>query len=237
MARTEFQAAFDRPQPFTIDRRLPISQQVYEDLRGKILSLALKPGEALSRPHLADSYGLSQTPVRDAFLKLEQEGLVEIYPQSRTVVTKIDVDQAREAQFLRVSIELETVRALALDPDKRRLAPAEQILARQRLAILDPGNLSSFSLLDGGFHLSLCTAVGHPELWQLIVLRSGHIDRLRNLNLPDPGKATTILADHAEILHALISSHAAAAEKAVRQHLTGTLSAVEQIKERYPTYF
>jgi DNA-binding GntR family transcriptional regulator len=237
LARTEFQAAVDRPQHFTIDRRLPASQQVYEDLRGKILSLELRPGEALSRPNLADSYGLSQTPVRDAFLKLEQEGLVEIYPQSRTVVTRIDVDQAREAQFLRMSIELETVRTLALDPDKQKLAPAQQILSQQRLAFLERGNLSSFSLLDGSFHLSLCTAVGHPELWDLIVLRSGHIDRLRNLNLPDPGKAATILADHAEILQALVSSNAAAAEKAVRQHLSGTLNAVEQIRERYPAYF
>jgi DNA-binding GntR family transcriptional regulator len=237
LARTEFQATVDRPQHFAIDRRLPASQQVYQDLRGKILSLELQPGEALSRPNLADSYGLSQTPVRDAFLKLEQEGLVEIYPQSRTVVTRIDVDQAREAHFLRMSIELETVRTLALDPDKQKLAPAQQILSQQRLAFLERGNLSSFSLLDGSFHLSLCTAVGHAELWELIVLRSGHIDRLRNLNLPDPGKAATILADHAEILQALISSNAAAAEKAVRQHLSGTLNAVEQIRERYPAYF
>jgi DNA-binding GntR family transcriptional regulator len=237
LTRTEFQAAVDWSHHFTIDRRMPVSQQVYEDLRGKILSLALKPGEALSRPHIADSYGLSQTPVRDAFLKLEQEGLVEIYPQSRTVVTRIDVDQAREAQFLRMSVELETVRILALDPDKRKLSPAEQILARQRLAFIEPGNFSSFSLLDGSFHLSLCAAVGHPELWELIVLRSGHIDRLRNLNLPDPGKAATILADHAEILRALISSDASAAQAAVRQHLSGTLSAVEEIRERYPTYF
>jgi DNA-binding GntR family transcriptional regulator len=93
-------------QDFTIDRRLPASQQVYEDLRAKIVALALKPGEALSRPSLAESYGLSQTPVRDAFLKLQQEGLVEIYPQSRTMVTRIDVAQAREAQFLRTAIEM-----------------------------------------------------------------------------------------------------------------------------------
>lgn len=237
MARTEFSPAVDRTQHLTLDRRLPASQQVYEDLRAKILSLELQPGEALSRPNLAEYYGLSQTPVRDAFLKLEQQGLVEIYPQSRTVVTKIDVDQAREAQFLRVSIELETARALALDPDKRKLAPAQQILSQQRLAFLEPGNLSSFSFLDGSFHRTLLTTVGHPELWELIVLRSGHIDRLRNLNLPDPGKAATILADHAEILQAVVASNAAEAEKAVRKHLSGTLNAVEQIRERYPHYF
>jgi DNA-binding GntR family transcriptional regulator len=216
---------------------MPASQQVYEALRAQILSLELKPGESLSRPHLADSYGLSQTPVRDAFLKLEQEGLVEIYPQSRTVVTKIDIDQAREAQFLRVSIELEIVRTLALDPDKRRLAPAQQILSQQRLAFVEHGNLSGFSFLDGRFHRTLATIVGYPELWDLIVLRSGHIDRLRHLNLPDPGKAAAILAEHGEILQAIIDSDVPGAEEAVRKHLSGTLAAVDQIRERYPDYF
>ena len=175
--------------------------------------------------------------MRDAFLQLQQEGLVEVYPQSRTVVTKIDVDQAREAQFLRVSIEVETIRTLALDPDKQKLATAQQILSQQRLAFLERGDLSSFSLLDGSLHLSLCTAVGHPELWELVVRRSGHIDRLRRLNLPDPGKAATILAEHAEILQAVLSSKAADAERAIRKHLSGTLSEADQIRARYPEYF
>lgn len=235
--QSESPAMDQSAQDFTIDRRLPASQQVYEDLRAKIVALALKPGEALSRPSLAESYGLSQTPVRDAFLKLQQEGLVEIYPQSRTMVTRIDVAQARETQFLRTAIEIETIRALALDLDKQKLSPAQEILSQQRLAFLEHGNLSSFSLLDKRFHLSLCTVAGHPELWELVMRRSGHIDRLRNLNLPDPGKASTILADHASILQAAMSSNVAEAERAVRKHLTGTLSAIEKIKERYPQYF
>lgn len=235
--RTELQIAVEPTQTFTIDRRAPAALQIYEDLRAKILSLKLEPGAALSRSNLADSYGLSQTPVRDAFLKLQQEGLVEVYPQSRTIVTKIDVDQARETQFLRTSVEIEMIRVLALDPDKQKLAPAQQILSQQRLAVLQHGNLSSFSLLDRSFHLSLCTTVGYPQLWEMIVRRSGHIDRLRNLNLPDPGKAAAILADHTEILQAAISSNVAEAESAVRKHLSGTLNAVEEIKERYPGYF
>src|SRR5688500_15793647 len=108
----EAQTALEPPRQFTIDRRAPAAHQAYEDLRARILSLALEPGTALSRPSLAESYGVSQTPVRDAFLKLQQEGLVDIYPQSRTTVTKIDISQARETQFLRTSIEIETIRLL-----------------------------------------------------------------------------------------------------------------------------
>lgn len=223
--------------PSAIDRRLPAAQQVYEDLRGKILSLLVEPGAALSRPSLAESYGLSQTPVRDAFLKLEQEGLVEIYPQSRTIVTKINIEQARETQFLRLSIELEVIRTLAHDPDKQKLAEAQDILARQRLAFRGRHNLPRFTRFDQSFHRSLYAAAGQPKLWALVARRSGHIDRLRALNLPDPGKAAAILADHAEILEAAIASKAKAAEQAMRRHLSGTLAAAEQIRERYPAYF
>ena len=74
--------------------------------------------------------------MRDAFLKLQQEGLVEIYPQSRTMVTRIDVAQAREAQFLRTAIEIETIRALSLDPDKQKLSPAQEILSQQTAGVL-----------------------------------------------------------------------------------------------------
>jgi GntR family transcriptional regulator, rspAB operon transcriptional repressor len=230
-------AATELPRNFNIDRQASASRQVYEDLRAKILSLKLEPGEALSRPSLADFYGISQTPVRDAFMRLQQDGLVEIFPQSRTMVTRIDVDHARQTQFLRTSIELEVMRALCLNPDKRRLAKAQQILSQQKLALIEQGNLPSFSLLDRRFHKTLFTTVGYPELWELIVRRSGHIDRLRNLNLPDPGKAPDILAGHEEIMEALISSDVAEAERALREHLSGTLNAVEQIRERYPHYF
>ena len=67
--------------------------------------------------------------------------------------------------------------------------------------------------------------------------RSGHIDRLRNLNLPDPARRRPFSPSTPRILQAVISSNVADAERAVRKHLSGTLNAVEQIKERYPRYF
>ena len=70
----------------------------------------------------------------------------------------------------------------------------------------------------------------------MISERSGHIDRLRALNLPDPGKVTGILQCHAEILSGIETGDAAAAEDAVRRHLSGTLSALPSIIGRYPEY-
>ena len=82
-----------------------------------ILSLKLAPGTALSRLRLQAQFGVSSTPIRDALMRLEEAGLVEVFPQSGTIVSLIDVALARQAQFLRRAIEQEVVRMLAAAPD------------------------------------------------------------------------------------------------------------------------
>ncbi|WP_233192913.1 GntR family transcriptional regulator [Acidimangrovimonas sediminis] len=222
--------------PSNKSRRIPVSEQIYQSLRARIVRLVLQPGESLNRQQIAEGYRVSQSPVRDAFLRLEQEGLIEIFPQSRTIVTPIDIHHARETQFLRLGLELEICRTLAAKRDPSLLAQSEQILLRQRQA-LDINDLERFASLDFEFHLSLCDAVGHAALWHLISDRSGHIDRLRQLNLPDPGKPATILNCHSQILDGIRAGNLGATEAAVREHLSGTLQAVRQIMALHPGYF
>jgi len=228
---------FDRLGQFSFDRKRPAAPQVYADLRDRIITLEIAPGASLSRPALASHYRLSQTPIRDAILKLEQDGLVEIYPQSRTLVARIDIEDARETQFLRSAIELEIARALALRPDKKLLDPARDLLARQRQVRETDDSLTDFVRLDRLFHQSLYDAAGHRRLWDLVVQRSGHLDRLRRLHLPTPGKMDQILSDHHAIIEAISRSDLPATDAAVRSHLSGTLAAADAIVEAHPDCF
>ncbi|HEY5278533.1 MAG TPA: GntR family transcriptional regulator, partial [Pseudolabrys sp.] len=79
---------------------------VFDMLRQEIIALTLAPGAVLSRAELQDRFGLSSTPVRDALMRLQEEGLVEVFPQHATVVSPIDLEKAQQGQFLRRSIEL-----------------------------------------------------------------------------------------------------------------------------------
>ncbi|MDZ7603125.1 MAG: GntR family transcriptional regulator [Hoeflea sp.] len=212
------------------------SARVYSGIRAQIISLELQPHSNLVRTEIAESYGVSQSPIREAIHRLEQEGLVVSYPQSRTVVAKIDVDHARETQFLRISIELEVARTLARLARPELLRPARRILAMQKMAG-DDFDIDEFTTLDRLFHLSLAEPAGVASLHHLVSSRSGHIDRLRRLNLPDPGKMVSVLQHHGEILDAIEAGNLAATEAAVRRHLSGTLAAVPQIMEQYPQYF
>ena len=223
--------------PHKLDRTRQAAPQVFEWLRASILSLQLAPGTALSRTELAERFELSQTPVRDALLQLAQEGLVDIFPQHATLVSRIDIASATQAHFLRCAIELEVVRTLALaaaeDTAVLRAKLAAQIDLQAALAIADT---EEFISSDQAFHRLMYEAAGAPDLYELVRRRSGHLDRLRRLDLPSPGKAERVVRDHRAIVAALAARDPDAAQAAMRTHLSGTLGRIEDIRARHPDY-
>jgi DNA-binding GntR family transcriptional regulator len=218
-----------------LDRSRHAAPQVFERLREMILSLELTPGTVLSRAELANRYGLSQTPVRDALMKLGEEGLVDIYPQHATVVSQINVTSALQAHFLRRSIELEVVRTLAQQRNVTLIAQLRATIARQT-ELLDLKNYEQFSLLDQTFHRQMYEAAGVPQLWDLVRRLSGHIDRLRRLHLPVEGKTMAVVGDHTQIVDAIDKGDVDAAQAALRKHLSGTLNQIDEIRRRHPNF-
>ena len=222
-----------RRTPGHLDRSRQVAPQIFETLRARILSLELKPNTLLSRAALQAEFGVSQTPVRDALMRLEQEGLVEIYPQHATLVARIDVSAARQAHFLRLAIELETVRRVAAERDDAIVAALEQALATLRASVED---YEAFAAADRAFHQLFFEAAGVPDLFHMVRRQSGHIDRLRRLNLPLPGKMEAVIRDHAALADAVARRDPDGAAAILRRHLSGTLSIVDQIRERHPDY-
>ena len=218
-----------------LDRDRQAAPQVFERLRGMIIALELPPGSPLSRAALAEQFGVSSTPIRDALMRLEEEGLVDVFPQYATVVSRIDVRLAQQAHFLRQAIELEIVRALALSQDQVMVAGLNAIMARQQ-QFAKAGDFESFMAADNEFHARLYAATDKQDIWALVRSRSGHIDRLRRLHLPSPGKAQDIVRHHRLIAKAIGAGEPDEAQKHLRTHLSGTLSELAQIRARYPEY-
>jgi DNA-binding GntR family transcriptional regulator len=217
-----------------LDRSRQVAPQIFEHLRARILSLELKPNTLLSRSALQEEFGVSQTPVRDALMRLEQEGLVEIYPQHATLVARIDVNAARQAHFLRLAIELEAVRAVAARADDEVVAALRQAVAGLRR--LGARDYEAFATADRAFHQLFYEAAGVPDLFQLVRRHSGHLDRLRRLNLPLPGKMASVIKDHEALVAAVARGDRDRAAAALRRHLSGTLSIIDQIRARHPDY-
>lgn len=223
------------PIDLRLDRSRHAAPQVFEKLRTLIVSMDLKPGAPLARVELAEAFGLSQTPIRDALSQLRDEGLVDIYPQHTTTVSRIDIAAARQALFLRRSIELEVVRVLA-ECDDAALIERLQGHIDVQSANCDQTHFAAFIAADQAFHHDMHLAAGVGALWELEQRYSGHVDRLRRLHLPEVGKAERILTEHQRIVDAIAHQNVTGAQLALREHLSGTLSQIEEICQRYPDY-
>jgi DNA-binding GntR family transcriptional regulator len=223
------------PPKIRLDRTRLAAPQVLEKLREVILSLELTPGTVLVRQELADRFGVSQTPVREALLRLSEEALVDVFPQHATLVSRIDIAAAREAHFLRRSIELELVHQLAQQESPGLVEQMKGVIAQQA-ALATSQRYGDFVNADRAFHRLMYEAGGVLGLWDLVGRVSGHVDRLRRLHLPTAGKTEAILRDHRAIVRAIEAQDPAAAQTALRKHLSGTLSAVNEICRQYPDY-
>ncbi len=212
-------------------------QRIYDDLRKRIITIQLPPDTMLSRADLTETYEVSQTPIREAMQLLKQEGLIRIYPQSRTVVTRIDVPQVYEAHFLRVALETEVCRRLAAEPDPGTITRARSIIKMQEAVADDPEQLAIFQELDELFHQTLFAGVKRTGLHQLVRERSGHLERIRRLHLPEKGKILSILSGHKAVIEAIAARDENGAVEAIRDHLSRTVARVEELRQAFPDYF
>ncbi|MEK9673089.1 MAG: GntR family transcriptional regulator [Rhodospirillaceae bacterium] len=211
-------------------------QRIYGELREKIIDLQLPAGMVLSKNDIAADFGVSQTPVREALILLEEEGLVDVYPQSRTVVSYIDVQSAREAHFLRRSVEVEVARTLAGAIEDDQVTELRNLIADQKTAG-ERGEHSRFLALDNFFHQRMYEMAGIGGLWDVVRSNRAHLDRLRRLHLPVGNKAKDIVSDHTAIIDAIAGRDPEKAEAAVRDHLKGTVFKAKEIRKHFPEYF
>ncbi|WBS00455.1 GntR family transcriptional regulator [Pseudoduganella sp. SL102] len=219
--------------PFRLDRTRNASAQVFDHLRQLIVTLALAPGTQLHRNELADYYGLSSTPLRDALSRLGEERLVDIVPQQTTTVSRIDVDAARQAHLLRLSLELEVVNTLARAPDTSLGLALEQHIAQQRLAAQLQDD-AAFDRAGTAFHRQLFEFAHVADLWELLQRQGGSLERLQRLQ--QRADVERVLADHAGIAEAIAAGDGRLAMDCVRRCLGDALEGVEAIREQYPEY-
>jgi GntR family transcriptional regulator, rspAB operon transcriptional repressor len=209
---------------------------VFEVLRERIISLEWPPGTVLNRAELQTEFGLSSTPIRDALMRLSDEGLLDIVPQSVTRVSLIDVTLARQAQFLRRSVELEVVRTLASLSDRAFVGELNDFIDAQS-GFATKTDITAFYASDRNFHRRMYELAGAPDLWALVRQRSGHIDRIRRLDLPATGKMSQIVRDHGMIVTAIHAGNASGAQTHMRDHLSRSISLSQDLQDQHPAYF
>lgn len=198
--------------------------------------MRLKPGEPLSEKVLTARFGVSRTPVREALMRLSEEGLVDIFPQSGTYVALIPMAGLPEAVVIRQALEGAAVTLAAERADPQHLARLSAIIARQEM-MAHQDDRDGFHVADEDFHGMMAEAAGHPGLWRLAQQAKNQIDRCRRLTLPAPGRMRRVIAEHGAILDAVERKDQRAAEAAMRAHLSAVLPDSEAVRAQFPGYF
>lgn len=197
------------------------SDRAYAHVKERILSGDLEGGELISEGEVADSLQVSRTPVREAFLRLQAEGWMKLYPKRGAAITPIrprEVDEVIEARAL---VEAHAVSAIARDPSRAgELAAAlRQIIDRQQRAA-DSDDLSGFAVADADFHATIAAA-GDNEL--LINFYLGLGDRQRRMTRDSvqrtPDARTRILDQHHRLVELIAAGDADAFGAEISRHL------------------
>lgn len=226
---------FTEPEGVRI-RRVTTSTAIFERLHAAILSLEMKPGTALQEKRISEEFGVSRTPVREALLRLAEAGLVEIFPQSGTFVSRIPVSAIPEAVVIRKSLEGTTVERAASVASAENVGRLDAIIARQRVhASLDETSL--FHEQDEAFHEAISTIAGYPGIWALLKTVKLQIDRARQLSLPALGRMDSVIEEHVTIRNAIAAHDEADARAAMMHHLSAVIPDIDELCLLHPGYF
>lgn len=218
------------------DSRQPIVSQIHRFLRSEILTLDLAPKQRLSEADLSQQLGVSRTPVREALIRLAEEGLVDILPQRGSFVAPIRVAEVQEAQFIRSALECGIVERAAKSATLALTHHLEDLLGRQERAIATEDR-SGFLALDEAFHQALSDHCDLPHARKIVQTVKGQLDRVRYLSLPDKQHLATLLAQHRAITAAVSEGDAKSARSCMQTHLEEVFGSIEVLTREHPEFF
>jgi GntR family transcriptional regulator, rspAB operon transcriptional repressor len=217
-------------------RAATAASRIYSELRAELVSLQRRPGEPVSEAEIALFYGVSRTPVREAILKLADEGLVEVFPQSGIFVSRIPLAALPEAIIVRRALEATTAQMAAERATASQILALHSILERQREANAEKDR-EAFHQADEKFHATIAEVAGYPGIWTLIQQVKVHVDRYRRLTLPQQGRIPRVIAEHEAVLNAIEAHDPAGARTAMESHLENLLSNISTTQTINPGFF
>lgn len=220
------------------------ASQLLRVIRDAVVRLDIAPGERLSEQDIANAFGLSRHPVRNALLQLRDTGLIRSLPQKATQVQKISTAAVEAACFVREALECAAARRASAQARPAALKELRYCVALQKTAA-ENNEIDGFMRLDDEFHHLVMAAAGFELAWKIVDDHRVQIDRIRYLKLRraharDPSYANLYsvnIGEHEAILDAIASGDADQAERLTRHHTTKLLDAMPILVAQHAEMF
>lgn len=202
-----------------IERHQTLREKILETIRDAILKGSLKPGERVSEPDLAERFGISRTPIREAFRQLESEGYLQVVPRKGAVVASLSERDIEEFYAIKIILEGFAARMAADKLTAKEIERLESI--NERLyKLADEGDVKTFFRVHNEFHEVFIKAAGNDKLSEMINQLVMKFKRLRLASLSHPGRMKISIEDHRDMIQAFKEHDGSRADSLVRHAAT-----------------
>jgi len=202
-----------------IERHQTLREKILEMIRDAILKGTMKPGERVSEPELAERFGISRTPIREAFRQLESEGYLEVIPRKGAVVASLSERDIEEFYAIKIILEGFAAKMAAEKLSEKDIERLESINERLQ-KIADDGDVKSFFRVHNEFHDLFIKAAGNDKLYEMINQLVMRFKRLRLASLSQPGRMEISVEEHRNMIEAFKNHDGERADSLVRHAAT-----------------
>lgn len=217
-----------------------LNQQTYDRFKKDILTFALKPGEPVSAAKLAERYNVSRTPAREALVRLQSEGMVDIFPQSKSMISRINVVRARQEWFIRKTLEIAMTDALFEHVTRADICEMRMFAKEcERIGERPRNHETAYEYLenDNKFHAVTYRVSGETLAGEIISSTMAHYNRIRLLvDLDNQYKDRTV-ADHERLIQMVEAGNKDGYRSELEKHLGRVIVDMEQMNILTPELF
>lgn len=215
---------------------------IYNDLKDKIVTLSIHPGDILKEVDVAKKYNVSRTPIRDVLKKLEGDGLLEVHSQQVTYVTKIDLSGITDIMYIRYMVEVGVLKELIKVVTPGDIAEFRRILAEQKKLVDKNKENNSFVrdifANDNLMHQRMYHVVGKESILERLNSSWPFYSRFRSLSYLRSSSYLSMLYDiHSRMVGIIEDKDESQVPEICRQHNFSGLVGIEDVEAKYPSYF
>ena len=196
---------------------MTLRESILETIRDAIISGSLKPGEKVAEPELAERFGISRTPIREAFRQLESEGYLTVVPRKGAVVVTFSQRDVEEFYAIKSILEGYAARKACEKLTPREIDKLQSINDKLRV-LADEGDVRHFFKVHDNFHELFVRAADNDKLTEMILNLVGRFQRLRIASLSLSGRMAFSVQEHQKIIDAFRNGDAGLAENLVRSN-------------------
>ena len=191
----------------------------------------------ISETEISELLNVSMTPVREVFIRLSYEKLIDIYPQKGTFVSLVDLSYVKESVYMRNLLECQIASEIIDSEMKDLPVEIKKNIRLQKDLVENEGNIEEFLELDNGFHKVIFKAVNHETIWDIISTTRIHYNRFRLLTMYEPEMLNRVFQEHFDIMTKIEEGDKKGCNTLLKKHHYNGLEHADILKEKYPGYF